>query len=293
VSGSRLTIRWPIVEPGPGRHYWDAQLLEGLKAAGVGLQFDHLPQPFDTRVLLAEVVDGDGRDPWPIAVDTHDSAEIVEAAADRARLYFKFQFAEDGYGRSDVVPGGYTLANEVAYRYLPLMRALRRRRWFRHDVYGRFGMDRGSAEIRRRAVELLSARDDIRFEGGLFRYPGGPAKVPYRRHLFDIARAKVCVDLPGGGDLCTRLVDAFAIGACVVAPPHRARLPVPLEPGVHLVHCARDLSDLGEVCAELVRDEERRERIARNARDYFDRHLHRRRLGEYYVATLQNANGPR
>lgn len=275
-----LTIRWPVVEPGPGKHFWDAQLLSGLRAAGARLEFAELPQPFGTRVLLAELVDAE---PHVVAIDTHDSSEIVGAAAERALVYFKFQYARGGYPHNNVVPGGYVLANNEAYRYLPLLRAIRSLKRFRYDVYGRFGMDRGSADVRRRAFELLSARTDFRFEGNLFRYPGGPTKLPYRRYLFEIPRAKVCVDMPGGGDLCTRLVDSLAVGACVVGPPHRVRLPVPLVNGEHIVHCAPDLSDLGDVCAELVRDDERRERIARNARDYFDRYLHRRRLGEYYL----------
>ena len=278
-----LTIGWPIVEPGPGKQFWDAQLISGLRAAGARLEFRELPQPFGKRVLLAEL---DGEEPSHVAIDAHDSTEIVEAAAERVLLYFKLQYANGGYPQQNVVPGGYVLANNVAYRYLPLLRALRSLGRFRYDVYGRFGLDRGSAEIRRRAVELLSSRTDFRFEGSLFRYPGGPPKVRYRRYLFELTRAKVCIDMPGGGDLCTRLVDCLAVGACVVGPPHRVRLPVPLVDGEHVVHCAPDLSDLGDVCAELVRDEDRRERIARNAHDYFDRHLHRGRLGAYYVRSI-------
>lgn len=288
MSAEAPAIRWPIQEPGPGTHFWDAQVLKGLREAGAQLRYEDFDQPWGTRVLLAELPDG-----GVVAFDTHDSHEIVEEAAARSHVYFKFQYANEGYGRENVVPGGYTLANDVAYRYLPFLRRLRALRRFRHDVYGRFGMGRGSEEVRREAVELLAARNDFRFEGGLFRFPGGPPKVPYRRHLVDVARAKVCVDMPGGGDLCTRLVDAFAVGSCVVARPHGVRLPEPLVDGVHLVYCRADLSDLADVCAELVHDDERRERIARNARAYFDNHLHRRRLGEYYVATLQNANGPR
>jgi hypothetical protein len=288
-----LTIRWPIVEPGPGKHFWDAQLLAGLRAAGAQIEFRELPQPFGTRVLLAQVVGAGTAVADEIAVDTHDSSEIVDEAAERALVYFKFQYADSGYANAKVAPGGYTLANNSAYRYLPLLRALRSLRRFSFDVYGRFGLDRGSAELRRAAVELLSSRTDFQFEGSLFRYPGGPAKMPYRRYLFELARAKVCVDLPGGGDLCTRLVDALAIGACVVGPPHRARLPVPLVDGTHVVRCLPDLSDLADVCAELVDDDEARERIGRNARDYFDRHLHRHRLGEYYLSRLAVARRAR
>ncbi|HXY84304.1 MAG TPA: glycosyltransferase [Gaiellaceae bacterium] len=92
--------------------------------------------------------------------------------------------------------------------------------------------------------------------------------------------------MPGGGDLCNRLVDYLAVGGCVVNPPPRVRLPVPLVDDVHLVHCRRDLSDLGDVCAQLVADDARREEIARNACRFFDRHLDRRRLAGYYLSQI-------
>lgn len=124
----------------------------------------------------------------------------------------------------------------------------------------------------------------------LFKYPGGPEKVPYRSYLFEVAQAKVCVDMPGAGDLTTRLVDYLAVGACIVRPAPSVRLPVKLVDGEHIVYCARDLSDLGDVCARLVGDDDERERIARNARDFFDRNLHRDRLGAYYVREIAVAS---
>jgi hypothetical protein len=93
-------------------------------------------------------------------------------------------------------------------------------------VYGRFGL-RFPSETRKRAFEILSSRQDFRYEGSLFRYEGGPDKVPYK--------------------------------------------------------------DLGDVCAALVRDDERRERIARGARDYFDAYLQRRQLGSYYLSEICDA----
>jgi hypothetical protein len=56
-----------------------------------------------------------------------------------------------------------------------------------------------------------------------------------------------------------------------------------------VANCASDLSDLGEVCARLARDGPERERIARNARSYFDRYLHRRQLAAYYVSEIHRA----
>lgn len=297
VSGG-LTIGWPVEPPGSGTRFWADQILSGLRANGARIELRDIPQhrspPF--QILVAEI--DDGQETHTIAFDFDDRPEIVEPIAERVLLYLKAQYATGGYRQASVVPGGYHLANNLAYRYLPLLRAIRSRRPFRYDVYGRFGLRYGGAEIRRRAFELLSAREDFLYEGSLFRYPGGPDDYPYRRYLFEIPRAKVCVDLPGRGDLCNRLIDYLAVGACVVGPPPDVRLPIRLVDGVHLVHCAPDLSDLGDICAELVSDDDERERIARNGRDFFDRYLHRRQLAAYYLtqivhATATNASGTR
>src|SRR5262249_11473417 len=86
-------------------------------------------------------------------------------------------------------------------------------------------------------------------------------------------------------------VRPLAVGACVVKPAPRSRLPVRLVDGVHVVYCADDLSDLGDVSAQLARDEETREAIARNARDFFDRYPHRRQLAQRYVDLITDARG--
>jgi hypothetical protein len=179
-------------------------------------------------------------------------------------------------------------ASPVVYRYLRVVRALRGRPRFACDVHGRFGL-RFEVETRRRAFEILSGRSDFRYCGSLFRYEGGPEKVPYTRYLGEIARSKVCIDLPGKGPLCFRLADYLAVGACVVGPPPAAQLHVPLVDGEHFVSCEADLSNLGDVCARLVREGRERERIARNARDYFDRYLHRRQLAAYYLFEIARA----
>lgn len=297
VAGG-VTIGWPVEPPGSGTRFWADQILSGLRANGARIELRDIPQhpssPF--HVLLAEL--DDGQETHTIAFDLEDRPEIIEPIAERVLLYFKQQYAIGGYRHASVVPGGYHLANNLAYRYLPILRAMRSRRPFRYDVYGRFGLRYGGAEIRRRAFELLSARQDLLYEGSLFRYPGGPDDYPYRRYLFEIPRARVCVDMPGSGALCTRLIDYLAVGACVVGPALDVRLPIQLVDGVHVVHCAPDLSDLGDICAELMRDRHERERIARNGRDFFDRYLHRRQLAAYYLtqvihAATTNASGSR
>jgi hypothetical protein len=282
----RLRLKWPAEQPHPGARFWANQALKGLYANDARIDFEDVTPP--GPVVRVRVEDGGAA--HVVAFDNNDSPDIDEAIAREVLLYFKTQYREGGYRYRNVVPGGYFLANVNAYRVLPLARALRKLQRFRYDVYGRFGLRYGGVEIRKRAYELLSARRDFQFEGSLFRYPGGPDKVPYRKYLLEIPHAKVCVDLPGAGDLTTRLVDYLAIGACVVRPAPSVRLPVQLVDGEHAIYCASDLSDLADVCAELVRDDEERERIAGNAREFFDRNLHRDRLGAYYVRRIAAAS---
>jgi hypothetical protein len=281
-----FAIGWPERYPQPGSHFFATQLREGLRRTGEAVDVTVLPQP-EGPVVIASVRLGDRVE--LVALDHGDEPEVVEAIVGEVLVYFKQQYAMAGYPYDNVVPAGYMPANNRIYRLLPLLRAVRTHAPARYDVYGRFGLRYGGQELRQRAVELLSARDDLRHGVSLFRYPGGPDKVPYRRYLLEVARAKVCVDMPGNGDLTTRLIDYLAIGSCVVKPPPQARLPVRLVDGVHVVYCAPDLSDLADVCAQLVRDDETREAIARNARDYFDRHLHREQLARHHVAAVTDA----
>ncbi len=283
-----LSVGWPDEYSGSGLHFSADQLLSGMRQLGVPIALTDVPQPWSRTIVVIRV--GSGEDFGLIAFDHDDSPAIAKDVAGRVLVYFKQQYANDGYSDfPNVVPAAYMPAKNVIYRYLPLLRAIRSARLFRYDVYCRFGLKWGGQEIRRQAHELLSARTDFRYEGSLFRYPGGPDKLPYRSHLFEIPRAKVCVDMPGKGDFTTRLIDYLAVGACVVKPPPRNRLPVELVDGVHVVYCQADLSDLGDVCAQLVRDEELRESIARNARAFFDSYLHRRQLAERYVDEITDA----
>lgn len=112
---------------------------------------------------------------------------------------------------------------------------------------------------------------------------GGGAKLRYSRSLIEVATSRVCVDLPGNGPLCFRLVDYMAIGACIIAYPHEAAFPVPLEDRVQVVYMQRDMSDLVDLCAHYARDAAERERLCLASRQYFDQHLSSRQLALYML----------
>lgn len=282
----RLAIGWPDeYRWHPGTRHWVEPIMRGMAEHGVPVEHRPIEQPFPDSVVF-EIDDRGVR--HPVVIDHGDHVDISVEGADAALVYFKLNYSVAGYPQETVLAGGYMPASDMLYRRLRLLRARRGRPRFAYDVYGRFGL-RFPSETRKRAFEILSSRRDFRYEGSLFRYEGGPDKVPYKRYLVEITRAKVCVDMPNGGDLTYRLVDYLALGACVVRPRGIARLHVPPVDGEQIVYCAPDLSDLGDVCAELVRDDGRREQIARNARRYFDKYLHRRQLGAYYLFEICKA----
>ncbi len=91
------------------------------------------------------------------------------------------------------------------------------------------------------------------------------------------------IDVPGEDPVSYRLVEYMAVGACIVAYPHKARLHVPLVDREHLAYTKEDLSDLVELCAHYLDHPEERERLVANSRAYFDKYLHRDQLSAYHL----------
>lgn len=264
-----VTIRWPHVE-------WKARRLIGEQVRFwlgryVRTVDADIPQRFD-RVITFEV-DIAGRR-HQVMVETSDYAELNEDAYAAAPLYFKMEFAKDGYGDRDrLLPGGYTPNDLAIYRYLPRLRRLRDEAPPLYEVSGRYGL---SMEKRRRPMEIL--RHSTRFT-----YYGGEGKVRYSRYLREVARSRVCIDLPSMSSVTFRMIDYLAIGTCIVGPPHTNRMIEPFEDGVHVAYCQPDYSDLEAVCARLLDDDAARRALVRNSRAFFDRNLHPDQLGAYYL----------
>jgi glycosyltransferase involved in cell wall biosynthesis len=190
-------------------------------------------------------------------------------------LVFKMQYRVGGYGHGHVVPGGYVPGRPYLPRYLGGLRHLRDTGRARFDVYGRFGLSY-APEIRRRAVTLLSDQDRFGYEGSL-------TLQPYSAYLREAALSRVCIDLPGNGDMCHRLIDYLAVGCCIVRPAARTMLTEPLADGVHVRYVREDLSDLVDACEALVRDPGAAARMGAAARAYYDRHLRVDALAGYYL----------
>jgi hypothetical protein len=267
-----LVLRWPTAYPWGDPGIWVRPLLNSLLDY-FRVEFAPVPQPHTGALVTQLVRGGRGHD---LVIDFADDPDLFHPSlVSRALVYFKMQYRPEGYGDARVVPGGYLNASPDYYHYLPWLRSVKDRRPPRFDVYGRFG-PQFARSTRRRAVELLQAQDRFRYEGSL-------GIVRYSRSLEEVARARICIDLPGNGPFCFRLLDYLGVGACVVAPRHRAVLHVPLEDRKHIVYAREDLSDLLDLCQYYLGHEQEREQMVRSSRELFDRYLHRAQLAAYYV----------
>jgi hypothetical protein len=280
LSDAVARVHWPSQYEWPHAARWVLPIREGLSGLA-DVSTRTIAQPYEGIVLFEAAFATDP--PQLVAIDYYDYTFVNERCLSEVAVYFKMQHLRDGYGDPRIVPGGYVASNRSVYDHYCRLRALSDR-GPRSDVYGRFGTRYG-ADIRRQAVQALERQTR-------FGYTGGTSLVSHMQSMREAARARVCLDLPGNGPLCHRLVDYLAIGACVVAPRHAAVLPEGLHDGEHIVFCRADLADLVELCARYVEDEGARARIGEGAARFFDEHLQRAQLAGYYLRTLEQRLGP-
>ncbi|MBK8147788.1 MAG: glycosyltransferase family 1 protein [Acidobacteria bacterium] len=269
-----VSIRWPDQYQWDAASDWVEVLLYGFRKHIPVEMVGDIPQRYRGTVNFELIINGRTR---RIAIGYSDYMAIDEDCAETSDLYFKMQFAKRGYGIDSVVPGGYVPDGKRLYHHLGNLRELRQRREFRYDVYGRFGLAY-AREIREKACGILNRQDRFAFEGGM-------KMVYYLEFLQEVARSKVCIDMPGLGDFCFRLINYLAIGSCVIAYPHRTMLNAPLVDRKHIVYCKEDFSDLVDLCEYYLNHDDEREQIAANAREFFDLYLHKDSLVKYYLRT--------
>jgi hypothetical protein len=276
VDDAPAAIHWPTTY----RHPTAASFVEPLRA-GFGIltavESRPIPQPY-TGIVLFEI--RYLTDTIPVAVDYYDYKPINQECLERVPLYFKMQYRRSGYDDPRILPGGYIAGKQALYDYYSHLRKLRHRS-HTSDVYARFGTfnTRSSNTIRRQAVALLE-------HDGRFEFAGGTSLALYMQYLREAARARVCIDMPGNGPFCFRLVEYLAMGCCVVAPRHATMMHADLRDREHIVYCRDDLSDLADLCMHYVENHEARETVAANAARFFDEHLHPAQLASHYLRVL-------
>jgi len=274
-----VAIRWPAMLEGAETGPWLEPLFYGLRAR-VPVTVEEIPQGLRGTVVIHFCR---GERTYPVAINVSDFPDLIHLAGSGGKsqqlvLEFKMQYRIGGYGVENIVPGGYVSSSALVDWFASGPRRVRTRGRFAYDVYGRFGLAYAT-EIRARAIETLRSQSRVQFYGG-------GAKVSYREFLAEIARSRVCIDLPGNGPFCFRLVDYFAVGACVISLPHPVTMPVPLIDRTHIVYMRPDMSDLIDLCEHYVQDDASRESIVMASRDYYRRHLHWRSLSDYYLRTM-------
>lgn len=272
----QVRIRWPTrINRGKGEASNCVNQIKSCIAAHVPIEHADIPQPIGAVVLFHLL---DRGAPRRVVIDSDDQL-ILNDSANETDLYFKLQYLRGGYGSPHIRPGGYVCPQPALYRHRRNWRELRGRSTPSHDVYGRFGTTHEKQDVRTRAISLLQAQDRFGFEGGA-------SAVWWGEYMDEMCAARLCLDLPGRGEFCYRLLEYLAVGACVIGPELATEMPVPLEPGVHLVRVPRSLDGLVDECERLLGDVSLRKTIGRAAEDYFDRYLALEQLGAYYVDTL-------
>ena len=280
---SSVSIEWPT-RYGWFAFYWVDSIRAGLSRY-VTVRLAEVPQLPNTAVRIHLHYKGEVHD---VIIDYSDYPDIIFTEyLQNCLLYFKMQFRKSGYGDPRILPGQYVPSDSTRlYNYLPRLRRIRDASQDEvYNVYGRFGLYRNESvsddedEVYRKrsqAIRLLGERDRLL-------YKGGGKLIELFHSLRDGARSKVCLDLPGRGPFCHRLVDYLSIGACIVAYPHQALLCPPLVSGKHIAYCRPDLSDLVELCDYYITHERERHAMIKASREYFDAHLHKDSIAAYYL----------
>jgi hypothetical protein len=273
----RVTVRWPRAYECPGL----ATQIREMLSQRVKVVPADLPQRYKRTILTEFEIDGTVH---KVAFNISDyPEEVSDECTGESLVMFKFQFRNDGYPQRNVVPGGLVPRSTVLYDMLPYLRWLKDRGHDQFDVYGRFSMEFAPG-VRGNALRQLAGTNAFRFQGG-------DRTVRYSRYLREVARSKVCIDLPGEGPFCCRLVEYLAVGTCVVAIPYPVRLQAALIDGIHISCGQTGLEDLIPRCQALLGDAQKRRAMELKAREFFDRYLHRDRLSAYYLATVLAAAG--
>jgi hypothetical protein len=254
-------------------------LFHGFRSR-VPLKVTELPQRL-AGVVIIEMQRG--RQTSRIAINCSDYPELTymgtdPGASEGLELEFKMQFRVGGYDTEAIVPGGFISDAVLVDWYARGPRRERDQQRFSWDVYGRFGLN-FATKVRAAAITALQNQTRVKFFGG-------DKKVKYPEFLREVARSRVCLDLPGNGPFCFRLINYFAVGACIVSPPHATVMPVPLEDRKHIVYTRPDMSDLVDLCEQYANDASARESMMRESREYYRRHLSWRSLSDYYLRTM-------
>jgi len=269
-----VAFRWPATLQWAPGWAWVEPLFHGFRAR-VPVKVTEIPQRLPGTVVIEMQR---GHRTFRVALNCSDYPDLTHMGTEELDLEFKMQYRVGGYGGKAIVPGGYVSDAMLVDWYACGPRRERQRQRFSWDVYGRFGLQ-FATEVRIAAISALQNQNRVKFYGGA-------NKVKYPEFLKEVARSKVCLDLPGNGPFCFRLINYFAVGACVISPPHATTMPLPFEDRKHIVFTRPDMSDLVDLCEQYSNDTLARESVMQASQEYYRRHLYWRSLSDYYLRVM-------
>lgn len=271
-----VRVRWPATFEWQYAWGWVEPLFHGFRSQ-VPVAVVDIPQHLASTVVIEL---HRGTRVYRVAINCSDYPDVIHFRSAQAALdlEFKMQYRIGGYGEPGVVPGGYVSDSMLVDWYARGPKKDRDRQSFRWDVYGRFGLQ-FAGDVRAKAIKMLECQRRVQFFGG-------DRKVGFSRFLREVAHSRVCIDLPGNGPFCFRLVNYLAVGACVVSVPHATTMPVPLVDRQHIVYAKPDMSDLVDLCEHYANNAPAREAVMQKAREYYRQHLYWRSLSNYYLRTM-------
>ena len=238
-----------------------------------------------------------------VLLDTTDGAFIFKTWLEHCSIYIKYQYpkgdlcfvsssvlTEPVLDTSKIYPAPYPAMHRDLHAEvegIPVDRDI--------DVYF---SGWASNKDRIEAVSALNKSTKFSFYGGLYKRPDLPinCNIPdeiniqqgFSREKYHrlLKRSKVVINLRGNGWLCFRLTEAFRLGSfCVSQPLENTMVPEPVD-GEHLVYCKADFSNLEELCYKYVQDKKTREKIGKNAREFYLQHWSPLAIAKYLVGLL-------
>ena len=90
-------------------------------------------------------------------------------------------------------------------------------------------------------------------------------RIPYDEYLNLVMRTKVCLEIPGVGNLTTRFFENLQLGRCILGKEIYLELPYSIIPNQHYV-AINEWEELEEAMDKLVDDTKERFRIMKNVR---------------------------
>jgi glycosyltransferase involved in cell wall biosynthesis len=198
------------------------------------------------------------------AYDYSDYPLVSEDILRQVDVYFKKSILSDVPIPSKVVSLGFYAKNP---RLLAKARSivLKGSPKKKFDVYGRFGAWTDSQTYRQALVDHLR-NNAVNFTGGF-------GTIIYPAYLKELMQTRIALDVPGQAPASPRMVEAMALGALVMCGKPACVFPEQIIDGVHYIAFREDMSNVVELCQALLEDEERRQKITRQAMLFFDRNF--------------------